>query len=129
MPRKKKKCNKENCSTITYGKHCRKHSYELRKLHDSRKEYAAAWARKKKYGITQEEFDALWIVFRGKCGICDNDLRMPLSQRGQPLDVVAVDHNHSTGNIRGLLCNACNKGIGLFREDVSVLQKAKDYLS
>lgn len=129
MPKKKKKCDNENCDTITRGKLCRSHSYELRKVHKNRKEYAAAWARQKKYGISQEEFDALWIVFRGCCGICGCNLRMPISQRGQPLDVVALDHNHKTGNIRGLLCNACNKALGLFKEDISILQKAKDYLS
>ena len=129
MSKKKKKCNKEGCNTITHGLHCKKHAYELRKIHDNRREYAAAWARQKKYGITQEEFDVLWFVFRGCCGICGCNLRLPLPQRGQPLDVVALDHDHKTGKIRGLLCNACNKAIGLFKEDVSILQKAKEYLS
>ena len=74
------------------------------------------------------DFEALWIAQLGKCGICGNQLRPPLPQRGQPLDVVAIDHDHKTGNVRGLLCNACNKAIGLFNEDPNLLEKARNYL-
>lgn len=129
MPKKKNKCIEENCDILTHGLRCLKHNYSNRKIHKDRKEYSAAWARNKKYGITQSEFDLLWIVFKGRCGICNCKLRLPLHQRGQPLDVVALDHNHITGNIRGLLCNACNKGLGLFKDSVELLNKAKDYLS
>lgn len=51
-----------------------------------------------------------------------------VKKQGQPLDSVAIDHDHVTGNIRGLLCNGCNKGLGLFKDDVNILQKAKEYL-
>lgn len=93
-----------------------------------RKKYAAEWQRKKKYGMDDNEFDSWWIVFKGKCGICQSDLKMPLLQKGQPLDVVAIDHDHSTGQIRGLLCNACNKGLGLFHDSIDILESAKRYL-
>ena len=78
--------------------------------------------------MDNDEFDAWWIVFKGKCGICENDLKMPVSGRGQPLDVVAIDHDHATGKIRGLLCNACNKGLGLFTDSIEKLNKARKYL-
>lgn len=39
-----------------------------------------------------------------------------------------VDHNHTTGKIRKLLCGSCNRGLGLLQEDVSILQNAIDYL-
>jgi hypothetical protein len=93
-----------------------------------RSEYVRNWHIKKKYGFENDEFDAWWIVFKGKCGICNNDLKMPLPQRGQPLNVVAIDHDHKTGKIRGLLCNACNKGLGLFHDSPDLLISAIRYL-
>ena len=93
-----------------------------------RKKYAAEWQRNKKYGMSVDEFDVWWITYKGKCGICNCDLKMPLPQKGQPLDVVAIDHDHKFGKIRGLLCNACNKGLGLFRDSIDILESAKRYL-
>ena len=53
---------------------------------------------------------------------------MPTNTRGQGLSVVAVDHDHKTGNVRGLLCNKCNKGLGFFEDDINILKKAVEYL-
>ncbi len=83
---------------------------------------------KKKYGMTLDEFYAYWDAGRGQCFICGKSMQMPLPKQGQGLDVVAVDHDHITGKIRGLLCNACNKGLGLFKDDIDLLNKAAKYL-
>ncbi len=40
----------------------------------------------------------------------------------------SVDHNHNTGKVRGLLCNNCNAGIGLFQDSIKILEKALLYL-
>lgn len=134
---------KNKASCIDCGKDCwsqaNKSSPRCRKCYHkndaivnnklSRVEYARQWAMQKKYKIDLIDFECLWIVFKGKCGICDCDLKMPLPKRGQPLDVVVIDHDHSTGNIRGLLCNGCNKALGLFKESKEILIKAKEYLT
>jgi len=86
------------------------------------------WHLYKKYKIDELGFDCLWIAFKGKCGICNVNLILPIHSRGQPLNAVVIDHNHKTNNIRGLLCNKCNKGLGLFNDDPLLLIKAKDYL-
>ena len=52
------------------------------------------------------------------CGVHQTELKKALY----------VDHNHTTGKIRGLLCNNCNSAIGLFKENTTVLQKAIEYL-
>jgi hypothetical protein len=92
-------------------------------------EYRKEWARKKKYNLEVGEFDGLWIVFRGKCGICNRDMKMPAKGQGQQLDVVAIDHDHATGLVRGLLCNACNKGIGLFNDNPELLRSAAKWVA
>lgn len=103
---------------------CRSCYREQKKASQSKKEYKRDWHLQKKYGMTSEEFESWWIAFRGRCGICGCEMKRPTGTRGQALDVVAVDHNHTTGKVRGLLCNACNKGIGLLKEDVNILYEA-----
>ena len=78
----------------------------------------------RKYGIDSGGFDLLWIVAKGKCNICGCDLTMPTQTRGQALSTAVIDHNHETGNLRGLLCNACNKGIGLLKDSPEIIHNA-----
>jgi hypothetical protein len=54
----------------------------------------------------------------GKCKLCFIDIKTKSY----------VDHNHKTGKIRGLLCNGCNAGIGMLKEDINVLNRAIEYL-
>lgn len=56
----------------------------------------------------------------GKCAICGGT--NPGGHR------LAVDHDHTTGAVRGLLCHACNAGIGKLRDDPALLRVAADYL-
>jgi hypothetical protein len=93
-----------------------------------KKKYRRDWQLKKKYGMEFGEFEELWYICQGKCFICKIKMKWPASQQGQALDVVAVDHDHKTNKVRGLLCNACNKGLGLFKDDINLLDKAIKYL-
>ena len=117
------------CGKICYARNipytcraCKTHTVEYWK------NYKANWIRKKKYDIDEDQFDLLWAVFKGKCGICNNDLIMPVLSRGQPLNAVAIDHSHITGNLRGLLCNGCNKGLGLFKDNPEYLKSAAKWV-
>lgn len=94
----------------------------------TRVEYARDWTLRKKYGIDSEGFDVLWYAFEGKCGICSKQLTLPASTRGQKPSAACVDHDHKTGNIRGLLCNSCNKGLGLFQDSAEICRKALNWL-
>lgn len=78
------------------------------------------------YGITIEEYERLLKEQNGLCKIC----KQPESQimRGKQKSL-AVDHNHETGEIRGLLCGKCNSGIGMFRENTLLLSEAIKYLN
>lgn len=62
------------------------------------------------YGITLQEYNDLLQSQDGKCGICS---KFPSNKR------LAVDHNHITGEVRGLLCDNCNRGIGMFDVDTT----------
>lgn len=77
---------------------------------------------KKTYGITAEEYDALYRWQGGRCAICR---RATGAARR-----LAVDHNHETGEVRGLLCKPCNRyGLGMFaRDNPEVLDRAAEYL-
>lgn len=76
------------------------------------------------YGITENDFLELWENQDGKCMICDTNL-IP---RGRKHNCVAIDHNHLTDEIRGLLCRGCNSGIGHFKDNPEVLIAAANYL-
>lgn len=68
------------------------------------------------YGITLEERDKMAKAQKNKCKICN---------KKRPL---VVDHCHATGRIRGLLCQNCNRGIGLLGDSLENITAARDYL-
>lgn len=78
------------------------------------------WRRIEKiYGINEMEFNELLLKQGKKCLICVNDLTEKNSH---------IDHCHSKGHIRGILCNKCNQGIGLFSDSVENLRRAVKYI-
>lgn len=70
-----------------------------------------------RYGIGLEEYDAMKAQQDGKCGVCKESRH-----------VLYVDHCHSTGVVRGLLCQKCNTGIGMLRDSIKLLRSAVKYL-
>ena len=70
-----------------------------------------------KYGISVEEYDQMFKNQDGVCAICH-----------KPDKVLCVDHDHNTGEIRGLLCAQCNTALGKFRDDPLLLQRAAEYV-
>ncbi len=76
-----------------------------------------------KYGITLADYDALLASQGGTCRIC----RRPPSTI-KPDKNLAVDHDHDTGTVRGLLCDMCNVGLGNFRDSAEALEAAANYL-
>ena len=78
-----------------------------------------------KYGLTIKEWEELFDKQNGTCAICN--LPETLIDRGT-LRRLSVDHCHSTGKVRALLCSKCNKAIGLLNDDLTLLNKAVSYL-
>ena len=76
---------------------------------------------KNKFGITLDDYNNKLKNQEGKCMICN----INMEQTGKNL---AVDHNHSTGEVRDLLCGNCNAAIGFLQENVEIAKKAVEYL-
>lgn len=84
------------------------------------------------YGLAPDELQGLMDAQGGKCAICGyvpppRDESVPLP-RGRASTGLHVDHCHTNGHVRGLLCGSCNTGLGLFRDNPAVLAAAIEYL-
>ena len=77
---------------------------------------------KHKYNLTIEEYDLMLADQNGECAICYT------TDPGGSGSRFAVDHDHQTGRVRGLLCSNCNRGIGLLQDDAVVLSNALSYI-
>jgi Recombination endonuclease VII. len=78
-------------------------------------------AREHLFKISEEEYSILYQLQKGECAICgvkESEMQFNL----------AIDHNHKTGEIRGLLCRHCNSGIGFLKENIDIFKKAILYI-
>lgn len=74
----------------------------------------------RKYGVTLEAYEALRIAQGGRCAICQKQPEI------RPLD---IDHDHATGEVRGLLCSNCNRMLGHAGDDPTRLRNGAVYLA
>lgn len=88
-------------------------------------EYYLAQDLRRKYGVTLEWYRERLAKQNNVCAICKQPEVAVI--RGKVI-AMPVDHCHNTGKARGLLCTKCNRGLGLFRDDVGILKSAIDYL-
>lgn len=78
---------------------------------------------KKKYGLTLEEFEDKLESQGNECEICKESLDVNDNSKK-----AHMDHNHTTGELRGILCSKCNQGLGSFYESKEKLKSAIEYL-
>lgn len=76
---------------------------------------------KKSYSLTPDQFIEMLNKQEGKCAICKK--HAAYERKG-----LNIDHNHETGEVRALLCTACNRALGLLKEDVSIMQNMIAYV-
>lgn len=108
-----------------------RHSEHYREI--SRKWYSRQPAQMKlkqllyTHGMTLGQYDELLKSQNGVCAICGNgnEHQTGLGRKSVRL---TVDHCHASGRIRGLLCHKCNAGLGFFKDNPEILNKALDYL-
>lgn len=77
--------------------------------------------RLKKYGLTLEQYNQMLESQNHCCAICSK-------HESEQKNSLAVDHNHTTGVVRALLCDACNTAIGLLKEDPEVIARVVAYI-
>jgi hypothetical protein len=114
---------------------------EKRSSTENRKEYMREWQRKSRaankeyyldkdlrrnYGITFEWYREQLFKQNNVCAICERPETAII--RGRVISM-PVDHCHKTGKTRGLICTKCNRGLGLFGDNVDVLKSAINYLN
>jgi hypothetical protein len=100
------------CKTCRTAIH-RKANREWAQRHpEKRKKNDRAKLLRQKYDLTMLEYERLAETQNQVCAIC----KQPESREGYSL---AVDHSHKTGEVRGLLCNRCNRALGLLRENLT----------
>jgi len=106
---------------------------------DCQRKYNRDWARnmepikkkekgrknklKQSYGITLEQYESMLRAQNHKCAICEKD------ETEVHLNRLFVDHCHTTGIVRGLLCHPCNAAIGFLKDSVNIALKAATYLT
>jgi hypothetical protein len=78
---------------------------------------------KRNYGMTLEEYNRISEAQNHVCMICGKP------EMNSKNKVLCVDHNHTTGEIRGLLCGLCNSGLGNFLDNKELLMKGIEYLN
>lgn len=80
---------------------------------------------KRVYGITLEQYNEMLLAQGNCCAICKSTNN---GKHGETDKLFAVDHDHKTGKVRGLLCSSCNVTLGLIKEKVSTLVEMISYL-
>lgn len=80
-----------------------------------------------RYGVSREAYNELLKKQGNRCAICDIH-KDDYAEQHKVHRFLVVDHNHSTGAVRGLLCNNCNISIGAMRDSPLRLRRAAEYL-
>lgn len=81
--------------------------------------------RHRQFGLTKQDYAEMFLKQNGVCAICSQP---ETATRNGRVKTLAVDHDHSSGKVRGLLCSDCNTGIGKLKEDRSIFLSAIKYL-
>lgn len=94
----------------------------LRQWYLERKDIYREKHLQKSYGMSLQDFFDMLEEQNYECAICSADL-----SNAKPKNI-HIDHCHTSSKVRGILCNSCNMGIGMLKDDVDVLKSAIAYL-
>ena len=103
------------CGLQSWCKECNRIMERAR--HESRKSYNRDDLLRSEYGVSLDEYNEILTEQNGVCWICQ-----------KATTKMCLDHCHETGEIRGILCNKCNIGLGHFQDDIALLERALEYM-
>jgi hypothetical protein len=110
----------KNCSLTAWTRWADLHpEYKNKKL-ESDRDCHQKYKKFHRHGITREQY---LLMVEAQCGVCAICKKPPTD--GQNL---AIDHNHKTDEVRGLLCKQCNRALGLFGDSINSVENALNYL-
>ena len=116
------KCYEENKNK----RHAQIVEYEKTKPKEWRQAIGRKSNLKLRYNLTPQEYETKLASQDYKCALCGKDANDNV-RRGK-VEPLYVDHCHKTNKLRDLLCHQCNSGLGHFKDNIEILQKAIDYL-
>lgn len=116
---KQKKCPR--CRKIQPGENFARDAIRRDGLHQHCKTCDRNRKIKSKYGLNHDDAMALWSLQGGKCGLCNKSVRFPGKQS-------VIDHCHTEGHVRGILCQTCNKGLGMLGDTPERIRLVLNYL-
>lgn len=90
---------------------------------EANKERHADNNARRNYGVEHGTYDQMLTAQEGKCAICRTN------EPGTGIGRFAIDHCHTSGKVRGLLCSNCNRGLGYFKDDPARIRRAIDYVN
>jgi hypothetical protein len=103
--------------------YCKVHHEERGRLNRAKNHGSGkAYRLKYRHGISIEQYDQMLEAQDHKCAICQQ------YPRGNLKNPWHVDHDHSSGKVRGILCHSCNTGLGNFNDNPEILKRALGYL-
>lgn len=118
----RKPSKKYNQTHRTWCKLCDRDANHARQV--TGRVYRKNWNLQRKFGMTIEDYTLIAESQNGRCAICGS-----LPEQDSMKHELAVDHDHVTGKIRGLLCRHCNIGLGKLGDNLAGLMRAVNYLS
>ncbi len=104
------------CKTCFNAYYAKRRIDKYDKVREYEKKFHRARRLKYAYNITEDQLHEMKVAQDGCCAICKSPEKL------------VIDHCHSTGVVRGLLCNTCNIGLGHFKDEVSRMKSAIAYL-
>ncbi len=118
----KNRPNGLNC----YCKDCRYVLNHRPDIMEQRRQAGRKHTLRVRYNLTLEDYNEMFEIQNGTCLICNKPEKRKL--KNGIIFPLVVDHNHKTGQIRGLLCDRCNKVLGWIDENILLLKALEKYL-